>query len=389
MIYRSANARSLGFVRLLVFGALLLDLLTDRVSQLGFVPLQTFNPHGILHALPESWYPALLSEEGLRIFQWSYAAVLGLGLVGFGPHLLVGLLAAVGTIWFDGVARSFGGHVNHQELIMLHALFLIMLFPHFDAFSVNAWRNRRRPVQRPDVLYVVPLVSLCFFLAFTYYMVALARVTASDVAVYFTNTMPHFAAEYSLKWNYWELSWGRYAMEHPWFALLLQLGFPCATLLELVSPLAVFCRGFRRLWLPAMIVFHLSIWRLMNIFFWQHLLLLLLFAEPFGGPARSGAGARVLGGSERLRRALNRLVRTPSPLAPATATIVIEREPATAADWRQLLAQIAPHSDLGELLSTLPGRIGAHLARHVIRLAGLIPFRRATVAESVRSESGR
>ena len=376
MIYRFANARSLGLAGIIIFGALLVDLLTDEVVGLSLIPLQTFHPHGVLRAFPDEWHAALLSQMSLWGFELVYAVVLFLGMVGYGPRLAVGLAAAMGTIWFHGLARSFGGHVNHQELIMLHSLCLIMFFPMFDGLSIKSWLNPGRTPVRSSGAYVTPLVLVCFFLSFSYYMVGVARVTASDIAVYFTNTMPHFAAEYSLKWNYWDISWGKYVLDHPWFAFLLKLSFPGATLLELVSPLAVFWRGFRRPWLVAMVIFHLLIWPLLNIFFWQHLLLLVLFAEPLSNAPTKLPKVQLLGASESLLRGLKRIMRAQFSHDANTAIVIAASDPKSAMEWQRLARQVAPFSDLGELLSILPERMGGYLFRWLVRLACLAPTRR-------------
>jgi hypothetical protein len=370
MIYRFANARALGFARILIFAILLVDLLTDPMAQLALVPLQTFYPHGILSLIPEGWFAALLSESALLRFQWGYGLVLILGLLGYGPRLLIGILASVGTIWFHGIARGYGGHVNHQELIALHCLLLIVFFPHFDGLSLSQRRHLKSRPAAGDGIYAIPLVLVCFFLALSYYMVGLARVTASDFAVYFTNTMPHFAAEYSLKWNYWDISWGKYVLDHPTFAFVLQLGFPIATLLELVSPIAMFWRRFRMIWLVLMVIFHVLNWPLLNIFFWQHLCLLALFAEPFARRSVTQPNVVLVGGTDRVRRGVRRLIGEPSLQLPAT-DIRVQCEPKTLREWRDLALHLSPVSDLAELLAIFPSRIAGAVTKMIVYAGGV------------------
>src|SRR5690606_27023043 len=65
----------------------------------------------------------------------------------------------------------------------------------------------------------------------------------------------------------------------PWFEPLalapaLTLGFVVTTLFEASAPLLLVSRVFRMVWLPCMAVFHVMTLFLMNILFWENLVLL-------------------------------------------------------------------------------------------------------------------
>jgi len=55
-----------------------------------------------------------------------------------------------------------------------------------------------------------------------------------------------------------------------------RVGFVVVTLFEFLTPLCLLSRKFRYVWLIIIIPFHFLTWLLMNIFFWQNLLLMLV-----------------------------------------------------------------------------------------------------------------
>ena len=118
MIFSRATVTELGFVRILVFSVLILDLLIDDLSSNALWSLDCFHAYGLISLIPQQLLEFLLSETGLSCFQYGYLAVLVFGLIGFGPSWLVVGCALAGTTWFHGLARGFGGHINHQELIV-------------------------------------------------------------------------------------------------------------------------------------------------------------------------------------------------------------------------------------------------------------------------------
>ena len=120
------------------------------------------------------------------------------------------------------------------------------------------------------------LRGLCFWVLFTYFMIGVARLQASDWRVYQTDIMTCYVLLHSIKWNYWDVSVAKELLQQPLFDLFLRVSFPLATILELVAPLAVMIRGLVWPIVISLWLFHLAIFFTMNIFFWQNMLLLLL-----------------------------------------------------------------------------------------------------------------
>jgi hypothetical protein len=276
MIFRAATCRHLGIARAIVFGVLLVDLLVDDLPSLSCMPVEAFLPHGVLRLIPSHWWPTLLTANALRLFSYAYGVVLACGLAGLGPASCTTSLALVGTAYFHGLGRGFGGHVNHQELIVLHAAFFLLFRPSFYSFSISRVPESRviSACRDPDATARFLLRCLAFWIFLTYFYIGVARLQSSDWRLYSTNLMVLHAVTHSVKWNYWGFSWARNILDQPLLSWLMAASFPLATVLELTAPFAVFFRWLVWPVVLALIAFHLAILVFMNIFFWQNLLLL-------------------------------------------------------------------------------------------------------------------
>jgi predicted DCC family thiol-disulfide oxidoreductase YuxK len=220
----------------------------------------------------------LLTKQCLSFFTAFYATVLILGLIGFGNGIAVLTISLLGTTFFHGVARGFGGHVNHQELIVLHSLFFLYFARSFDRLSLNNALGKSCKTQSDPHYNSARLMlrALTFWILYTYFIIGIARLQTSDWRLYQTNAMTMYALEHSLKWNYWNFSFARNILNQPFLNFLLTASFPFATLLELSAPIGLF---FRKLTLPvvvSLVIFHIGILLMMNIFFWQNLFLLVI-----------------------------------------------------------------------------------------------------------------
>jgi hypothetical protein len=124
-------------------------------------------------------------------------------------------------------------------------------------------------------------------LRLTYFYIGVARLQASGLKVYFTNTMVMNAFEHSLRAGYWNLGLGRNLPNEPWLQVFLSISFPHATALEIAAPLAVFVRKLTIPLVSCLLLFHAMIFLFMNLFFWQNMVLLSLLVF---GSRRRGSG---------------------------------------------------------------------------------------------------
>jgi hypothetical protein len=289
VIYQNATPRDLGLARIVIFGLLLVRLLMDPVQQLADFPFGAFVPHGLLNLIPPDAMQWLLTSNGLLAFKWSYAAVLALCILGLGPRFHIMLVAVLGAIFYDGLTRGFGGHVNHQELIVTHCAILMLFFPCYDGLAVNRLAHFSEAAATPVMLAAcrLGLRAVCFWIALTYFYIGVARLQASGLKVYFTNTMVLNAFQHSLRAGYWNFGLGRNLPNEPWLQVFLSISFPLATALEIAAPLAVFVRKLTIPLVVCLLLFHVMIFLFMNLLFWQNIVLLSLLV--FGSrPERLG-----------------------------------------------------------------------------------------------------
>lgn len=279
MIFSNARVKHLSLARIIIFTILIVDLLLDDLGMNALWTVQNFHAHGVIRLLPESVLNFLLSEAGLSLFHWSYLAVLILGLLGMGSSYVLVVCSLLGTIWFHGMARGFGGHVNHQELIVLHCLFFLFSPLAFREFSLKQLfsKGRKAANEGPDHERArVILQALTFWVLLTYFYIGVARIGTSDIRVYFTNTMVTYVVDHCHKWNFWDISLAKDILNQTWLARALSVSFFFATILELSAPIAVFVKKLTPIIVVSLTIFHISIWVCMNIFFWQNLCLLSL-----------------------------------------------------------------------------------------------------------------
>lgn len=276
MIFKKGTRTQLALVRIWVFGILLLDLGVDDLARLAYFPGEAFVSHGLMKVIPRYSLDALLRPEALSAFAWVYAGALVAGLVGAGWAWLTTGLALILTAIFHGLGRGFGGHVNHQELIVLFCLPFLMTRTAYSSLSVSSLFGAG-PADgdaQADGVARLMLRCLCFWIFLTYFMIGMARIQTGKWGSYTSPAIEYYAYAHSLKWNYWDCSGAAHLMESPALQALLRLSFPFATILELAAPLAVFRSKLTPFIVMLLVGFHVMILMFMNIFFWQNILLL-------------------------------------------------------------------------------------------------------------------
>jgi hypothetical protein len=170
-----------------------------------------------------------------------------------------------------GLLKGFGGHVNHRELVLLYMTVALSLLPCYDALSLNPDRNRR---SRQPGVYSAAMICLCLILLFQYAAVGAARLFVGTPQVFELDTMRGWILSRNLRPNPYEFDLGIYVLQLP---LLLWSALPISTILELLAPVVIWSGPRVRLALLfALAAFHGSILLLMNIPFFENILLLLL-----------------------------------------------------------------------------------------------------------------
>lgn len=268
MIHEHVRPLTLGFVRVYVFLIWLVKIVPDPVSLLAELPISIFKPVGILRLVPDIVWHWLFDARILSVFKAVLIVSLVLAMIGARPYRPIAILSAILLTLHQGLVRSFT-FVNHQELAILFSVYVLAIFPAADGFAL-ARRNRSAS---PPQIYAAALLTMTVLLLLPYSAIGAFRLANSAPAVFFDNSLAYWLGSLSgLDADGWSL--GAWTLKHPMLVSTLKLGFPVVTCFETLAPLCLILPRFRRLWLAVMIPFHCLSWLLLNIFFWENLLLI-------------------------------------------------------------------------------------------------------------------
>ncbi len=259
----------LRLARLGIFGLWAFKLLLDPVWRLAGMPRELIQPVGILSLLPPATLEALLQAPaltGLWLFALATVAGSAVATRGF-PFFSTG--AALLLTVYSSVIRSFGPAV-HTDIVLLLAVYVLAAFAWADWLGGKA-------VRRQWSSY--PLVTIVAVLCLSYCLVGLNRAVAGGINVFTGDTMEAWAVDASLRGYYFNTNLGWHLPEWPWAVMLLRGGLPMVTLFEITAPLCLAVPRYRWVFIPVMLSFHLLSLVVMNIFFFDDMLLYLLLVD--------------------------------------------------------------------------------------------------------------
>lgn len=276
LLHRDATPTTLRAAQVLVVALWLFKTVPWGWSDLAELPLSLFEPVGLHRWVPASWYPWFLDAGVLTWLRW--LAIGCLVATFFGPVRPYAFIAA-GLVLMHNQALQHGfGFVNHQELVPLYALFL---------FGLCGWGRRPWDARVPGL----PIVVILLMLSLVYAMAGVYRVVRHPELFVDPATMMGWVLLNSARPL--EYGWD-VGLRLPWshgLMWVMHIGFIGVTILEILAPLALVWRPFR--WLFLLVIpfpFHFACLVLMNIFFWENAVLMLLFIDWSGWAARRGTG---------------------------------------------------------------------------------------------------
>ncbi len=270
MINEHVRRQTLGFVRACVFLIWLVKIIPDPFFFLAELPFSIFKPSGVLRLVPTGVWQWLLDANILSAFKVFLVLTLILAMIGVKPYRLIAVIAAILLTVHQGLVRSFT-FVNHQELGLLFCVYALAVFPAADGFS---WPKRKQPVSSPQT-YAGALLTMTLLVVLPYCAIGAYRLVHAAPAIFFDDSLPFWLGSLSgLDADGWSL--GLWVLRHPMLVLILKVGFLIITFLELLAPLCLILPRFLKLWLAVIIPFHFLSWFLLNIFFWENLLLIAL-----------------------------------------------------------------------------------------------------------------
>lgn len=270
-LHRDSTALTLAAARIYIFGIWIVRLLIDDTASISFLDIQLFHPFGVMKLIHISAIELLLTSSGLLALKSLALMFLILGLLGVGRKFPVIAVAAALLVLYLGVLKGFGGHVNHRELILLYMTVTLCFLPCYDALAISP---DSAAADRPQRIYTASMIALCLVLLFHYAAIGAARIFVGAPEVFNPEVMQGWIISRNLRPNPYEFELGTLILGYP---LLLALALPLSTLLELMAPLVIWSGSWTRsAILLSLALFHGTILLLMNIPFFENVLLLLL-----------------------------------------------------------------------------------------------------------------
>jgi hypothetical protein len=253
-------AARLGAVRVLVGGFVAIYLVARfaHLWRLSALPTAQFRPVGVLglldHALaPWQWHLLLVATTLL-----SFVFALGI------KHRILGPLFAFALLLTISYRNSFGMIFHTENLMVLH-VGILALVPAADAWSLD---QRKRKQEHPDSWkYGWPLFLMCLITVVAYTLAGYAKLRFGGFSWASGDVLRNYVAMDNLRKI---LLGDTYSpLAGPAMRLGVAFTFLAAgsLALEVLAPLALFSKRFARLWVPAIVGFHIGIVALMAIVF--------------------------------------------------------------------------------------------------------------------------
>jgi len=267
LIHENAGPRFLRLVRLGVFLLWIIKLSLDPLWRLAELPREMFEPIGILSRLPTSAIDSLLHPVPLYLFLLTTLIVLTIGLTNR-AFPLVATIAAILLTAYSCLIRGFGPAV-HTDIVLLLAVYALAAF---------AWADWLAPKSKSSTSSY-PLITIVALLCLSYCLVGFNRASLGGLRIFTGDTMEVWAIDASLRAYYFNTNIGWHIPEWPIVVLMLKLGLPMITFFEITAPLCLVSAHYRWVFIPVMLSFHLLSLVVMNIFFFDDMLLYLLLID--------------------------------------------------------------------------------------------------------------
>ncbi len=300
MLYEAGGARTLGFVRLCVFSIWFLKIVRDPFYLVAELPVETFSPVGLLALAPAAVWAWLTDEAVLRTVWWVLLVLVVLAMAGARPWRAVALPAVVLLTLQQSLLRSVG-FVNHAEIGVLFCAWVLAVLPSADGFALMRPDRGIRPESAAP--YRLGILLMTLGLLFGYTAIGAHRLALSSPEIFTGDSMLFYVGKtrfYPVDLLLPVRSW---ALSRPGLFGVINVGFFLVTVMEVLSPFCLISRRFRHFWLVFIFGFHVLTLLLMQIFFWESGILVVVlmtgvvnFVRPtmrplFASP-RPSAGAR-------------------------------------------------------------------------------------------------
>lgn len=274
IIHQNATAETYNIFRNWILGIWLVVVLLSPVTSLAKLSvLSDYSIGFLLQYLPEAMKAGLFQPVSLAVLKG--ALVLGLGCMLVRRYSrTAGIVVCLLLTVYHGMTKGIG-EVNHSELGMIYAVYLLVLFEWADSFYKPA--EQEFQVSR----YGLPLTAICATLCLAYTFIGLHRVVFGGIDLFLDNSIHYWIIENSNEPKVYPLGkLDHLLLEYDWLRFLVKAGFPIFTVLEIFALFALINKTYRFVFIAGMLCFHVFIWLFMGILFWENMLMYILFIEP-------------------------------------------------------------------------------------------------------------
>ena len=213
----------------------------------------------------------LIESAVLQLLQLATIILIGASIL-FRPVRWVAIPNCVAVVILDSLTKAIGGFANHAQTAALLVLIIVscsgqhLFHSGFSSFGQNDNENDERTSRAAR-----EMVWLCgLVLVIPYTFIGVNRLLEGGVRIFAGDAIIYYLGASSSSFQTYP-DWAFSILAYP---ELPQLGFVLTTVAEVSSPAILTSRRYRLVWLTFMMAFHISTALMMNIFFWENLVLL-------------------------------------------------------------------------------------------------------------------
>lgn len=236
------------------------------------LPRAWFSQIGPVALLPVDFAAGLLQPGALTLIQWAGIALAIAFALGLGPAALTGtLLAVTATVAQCLGPKAFSGgfSTHHENGAIIVTLLLAVAIP--------------RPSLADDARAAAArgaMILCAITIGIMYMEVGCHRLVRGGAEIFLGDSIVAWQVSHALEYRETSFSLGLLAAGAPALAILSKAALLAATLAEVAAPLAVLMTArWRAAWLGALIAMHVGSALMMNVHFWENLVLLLVFCS--------------------------------------------------------------------------------------------------------------
>lgn len=282
-MFNHVGKKHVGILRATVFGLWFFIILWSPITSYSFLPEEMFKPLGIYRvifwAAGSNLIDFLLSYKFLLFLKSALLMGTFACATGLKPYKIFSVATVMLLLIADMITKGFNGFVNHAEMGLLYSSIILMLFPSGDGFSLS---KLKRNVEENRYLYLLPIYIISLTICMAYSFVGFNRAIFGGFEQFYNNALNIHLITNSLNYTKYGMNWGLVVANSSLLLMLFKTGFSIITFFEMASPLLLFSRKFRFLWLAVMIPFHLLSFITMKIFFWENTILILVIFVVIG-----------------------------------------------------------------------------------------------------------